>query len=76
MYFALCTIWPTKNQKIIKEMNLGWESQYGDIVIAEDGTRIAEQEGMVQAISDSDSANRTTVVFGGEEKEIGGTRHE
>ncbi|RAL63675.1 hypothetical protein DID88_003718 [Monilinia fructigena] len=75
VYFALCTIWPTKNQKIIKEMNLGWESQYGDIVIAEDGTRIAEQEGMAQAISDSDSANRTTVVLGGE-KETGGIRHE
>ncbi|KAB8291528.1 hypothetical protein EYC80_006330 [Monilinia laxa] len=76
VYFALCTIWPTKNQKIIKGMNLGWESQCGDIDIAEDGTRIAEQEGMVQAISDSDSANRTTVVFGGEEKETGGTRHD
>lgn len=52
-------------------MGLGWESQYGDIVIAEDGTHIAERGGTVQAISDDDdteSANRQTMVYGTEEK--------
>ncbi|KAI9641435.1 hypothetical protein NHQ30_010242 [Ciborinia camelliae] len=69
VYFALCKAWPTNNQKIIKEMGLGWESQYGDVVIAGDGTQIVEEGGMVRVISDVDSANstnRTTVVYGGE----------
>lgn len=67
VYFALCKVWPTQNQKIIKEMGLGWESQYGDIVIAEDGTQIAERGGVVTAASDdSESVNRTTMAYQGE----------
>ncbi|KAM3151091.1 hypothetical protein ABEW05_008568 [Botrytis cinerea] len=69
VYFALCKIWPTQNQKLIKEMGLGWESQYGDIVIAEDGTQIANNEDAVTAISDdSESVNRTTVAYRGEKE--------
>ncbi|ATZ58327.1 hypothetical protein BCIN_16g01430 [Botrytis cinerea B05.10] len=69
VYFALCKIWPTQNQKLIKEMGLGWESQYGDIVIAEDGTQIASNEDAVTAISDdSESVNRTTVAYRGEKE--------
>ncbi|TEY44942.1 hypothetical protein BOTCAL_0340g00090 [Botryotinia calthae] len=69
VYFALCKIWPTQNQKLIKDMGLGWESQYGDIVIAEDGTQIASNEDAVTAISDdSESVNRTTVAYRGEKE--------
>ncbi|KAF5871457.1 putative uracil permease protein [Botrytis fragariae] len=69
VYFALCKIWPTPNQKLIKEMGLGWESQYGDIVIAEDGTQIAINADAVTAISDdSESVNRTTVAYRGEKE--------
>ncbi|KAF7944085.1 hypothetical protein EAE96_010495 [Botrytis aclada] len=69
VYFALCKVWPTQNQKLIKEMGLGWESQYGDIVIAEDGTQIAINADAVTAISDdSESVNRTTVAYRGEKE--------
>ncbi|TGO82803.1 hypothetical protein BPOR_0755g00040 [Botrytis porri] len=69
VYFALCKVWPTPNQKLIKEMGLGWESQYGDIVIAEDGTQIAINADAVTAISDdSESINRTTVAYRGEKE--------
>ncbi|TGO52362.1 hypothetical protein BOTNAR_0327g00080 [Botryotinia narcissicola] len=69
VYFALCKVWPTQNQKLIKEMGLGWESQYGDVVIAEDGTQIAINADAVTAISDdSESINRTTVAYRGEKE--------
>lgn len=69
VYFVLCKVWPTQNQKIIKEMGLAWESQYGDFVIAEDGTQIAERGAVVTAVSDdTESVNRTTVLYGGEKQ--------
>ncbi|KAM3081143.1 hypothetical protein ACMFMG_005098 [Clarireedia jacksonii] len=66
LYFAICKVWPTKNQKIIKEMGLGWESQYGDFIVAEDGTKIVEQGRIVRAISDGSDGEPGTVVYGKE----------
>jgi NCS1 family nucleobase:cation symporter-1 len=43
VYLAICTVWPTKNQKIVKEMGLKWEEQSGEAIIAEDGTEIVEE---------------------------------
>ncbi|KAI9739963.1 MAG: hypothetical protein M1818_005019 [Claussenomyces sp. TS43310] len=43
VYYALCLIWPTKNQKLIREMALGWEAASGDVLCAEDGTEIVEE---------------------------------
>jgi len=40
VYLVLCKIWPTKNQKLIKEMGLGWEEMSFREVVAEDGTVI------------------------------------
>lgn len=42
VYWALCTIWPTQNQKIIRDMELGWEQMQGEEMYAEDGTLIRE----------------------------------
>ncbi|KAI9692296.1 MAG: hypothetical protein M1822_006527 [Bathelium mastoideum] len=42
VYWALCIVWPTQNQKIIKEMELGWEQMEGETLYAEDGTLIQQ----------------------------------
>ncbi|KAH8671952.1 uracil permease-like protein [Tricladium varicosporioides] len=47
VYYALCKVWPTNNQKIIMDIGLQWEEQYGDKVLAEDGTEIVEEGGDV-----------------------------
>jgi NCS1 family nucleobase:cation symporter-1 len=54
IYYVLCIIWPTKNQKLIKEMNLRWEEECDERIFTEDGTEIVEirrnviaQEGFV-----------------------------
>lgn len=50
LYWAICLVWPTQNQRIVRERGLGWEEiSYKDIV-AVDGTRISdEQEGYPDA---------------------------
>jgi NCS1 family nucleobase:cation symporter-1 len=53
VYYVLCLIWPTENQKIIKQMGLGWEEQCGDTVVAEDGTEIVEEGERVSARSEA-----------------------
>jgi NCS1 family nucleobase:cation symporter-1 len=46
VYYVLCLVWPTQNQKLVKEMGLGWEEMSRRDIIAVDGTIItAEQEG-------------------------------
>ena len=45
-YYVLCLVWPTRNQRLIKQMNLGWEEASYQPVVAADGTAIPEgQEG-------------------------------
>ncbi|KAG4433321.1 hypothetical protein IFR05_011194 [Cadophora sp. M221] len=46
VYYLICLVWPTHNQRIIKEMGLKWEQQSGDFIVAAAGTEIV-QEGMV-----------------------------
>ncbi|KUJ19173.1 uracil permease-like protein [Mollisia scopiformis] len=53
VYFAICTVWPTKNQRLIKEMGLGWEEQSGDTITAEDGTQIVEEGKQVRVRDES-----------------------
>ncbi|QIW98081.1 hypothetical protein AMS68_003599 [Peltaster fructicola] len=43
VYYVLCLIWPTQNQKLIKDMGLGWEEISYRPVVAEDGTVIGEE---------------------------------
>lgn len=60
MYYVLCFIWPTANQKLIKEMGLGWEEKSGDEVVAEDGTNIVEVGGFVREKNDSEDDGHVT----------------
>lgn len=47
VYVALCMIWPTQNQKLIKKMKHGWEYAAGNEFVASDGTIIQERNGEV-----------------------------
>ena len=50
VYYALCLVWPTQNQKLVKEMGLKWEEMSRKDIVAVDGTIItAEQEGYADA---------------------------
>lgn len=51
MYYIICLVWPTSNQKLIKDMGLRWEEEYGDVVLAPDGTEIIEEGNVVRAKS-------------------------
>lgn len=42
VYWALCTVWPTKNQRLIKQMGLGREEMSYKQLVAADGTVIPE----------------------------------
>lgn len=46
VYYVLCRVWPTQNQKVIKEAELGWEEMSYKDIVTSDGTVITdEQEG-------------------------------
>lgn len=38
--YLLCLVWPTRNQKKIREMGLGWEEMSEKEIVAADGTVI------------------------------------
>jgi len=42
VYYVLCKIWPTKNQRLVKEMGLRWEEMGLRELVAEDGTLITK----------------------------------
>ena len=44
VYWVLCLVWPTKNQKLIREMGLGWEEISYQPIVAVDGTMIPEEQ--------------------------------
>ena len=48
VYLVLCTVWPTKNQKLIREAGLRWEELGDAPIIAEDGTEIVEEGKVVR----------------------------
>lgn len=46
VYWGLCLVWPTNNQRIVREQGLTWEEVSYQEIVAMDGTVIAdEQEG-------------------------------
>ena len=46
VYYVLCLVWPTKNQRLVREMGLKWEEMGDREIVAADGTVIpAENEG-------------------------------
>lgn len=53
VYWVICLIWPTANQKLVKEMGLGWEESCGDEILAADGTVIVEEGKVVRARSET-----------------------
>jgi NCS1 family nucleobase:cation symporter-1 len=53
VYWLLCLVWPTANQKLIKELGLGWEESCGDVIMAADGTIIVEEGKVVRARSET-----------------------
>lgn len=55
VYYLICLIWPTHNQRIIREMGIGWEQESGDFLVAADGTEIV-QEGMVVRTREDESS--------------------
>jgi len=48
VYWIVCKLWPTRNQRLIKEMGLAWEEMGDREIIAEDGTVIVEVGSVVQ----------------------------
>ena len=52
VYYVICLFWPTRNQRLIKELGLGWEEASGDIIFAEDGTEIVEEGKTVHAVGE------------------------
>jgi NCS1 family nucleobase:cation symporter-1 len=52
VYYVICSFWPTGNQRLIKEMSLGWEEASGDRIVAEDGTEIIEEGKTVRAVGE------------------------
>lgn len=40
LYYLICLVWPTKNQKLIKELGLKWEEVSYSEIVARDGTVI------------------------------------
>ena len=69
VYYVVCSIWPTNNQKMIKEMQPGWEANSGDIILAPDGTEIVEEGAAVRARSEgSDDLEAVREEFGAEKK--------
>lgn len=62
VYVALCTVWPTKNQKLIKEMGLRWEEASEEAIIAEDGTEIVEEGAVVREKASNDDGEAAPYV--------------
>lgn len=42
LYWLICLVWPTQNQKMVKELGLGWEEMSYKEIVGEDGTIITE----------------------------------
>jgi NCS1 family nucleobase:cation symporter-1 len=42
VYYVTCRILPTRNQKLVEEMGLGWEEMSYRDIVAEDGTIITD----------------------------------
>lgn len=46
VYFCICKVWPTRNQRRIKELGLKWEQMgFDDEIVAVDGVVLEDKEG-------------------------------
>ena len=65
VYYLICLVWPTQNQKIVREMGLGWEEMSSREIVAVDGTVIkTELEGYPDPALQSDDEKWTGQVVG------------
>lgn len=65
IYYAICLVWPTENQKIIKQMGLRFEEMAERDMMALDGTVIPEgAEGMSEEQLGWDNAEKKNAAFG------------
>lgn len=62
VYYVVCKIWPTKNQKLIREMGLGWEEISYREIVAEDGTMITDDKMEHSDYSSHSPVNEKTVI--------------
>lgn len=53
IYCAICQVWPTQNQKMVKQMSLAWEEMADRDIVALDGTAIPES---LEGRSDGEAA--------------------
>ena len=63
VYWALCLVWPTKNQKLIKDMGLRREQQADEEIYAEDGTLILHT-GVAESSGSDINVGREEFVVG------------
>ena len=42
VYYVLCLVWPTRNQRLIKELGSRWEEAGNEEIVARDGSRVTE----------------------------------
>nr|POE77586.1 allantoin permease [Quercus suber] len=60
VYWLLCLVWPTANQKIVRQLDLGWEEMSYQQLVAVDGTVIRdEQEGYPDEAFEEKTAHTT-----------------
>lgn len=66
VYYVLCLVWPTRNQRLVKQMGLAWEEMGDREVVSFDGTVIPESveghlEGRVVVEYQADVEKRVAV---------------
>ncbi|KAK5110262.1 hypothetical protein LTR62_006115 [Meristemomyces frigidus] len=69
VYYLICLVWPTKNQKLVRQMGLRWEQMGDEELVAADGTIITEsQEGYPDPMLEGNEKNAGFVHDGAPEK--------
>ncbi len=56
VYYALCLVWPTRNQRLVRESGARWEEAANEEFVAADGVHVTET-GLGHRHEDSESRN-------------------
>jgi len=63
VYYLICLVWPTQNQRLIKEMGLSWEEMSMRDVVTADGTVVAEDsDGMPVSYGEKNEVDHDIVA--------------
>ncbi|KAK9413551.1 putative Allantoin permease [Seiridium unicorne] len=57
VYIVLCKLWPTKNQKLIRDRNMGWE-EYASVQIEDDSSSSAQEMGVSHFVVGDESSKK------------------